>query len=58
VAIKKEESMLIRVSAQDKERLTKAAHLEGMNLSEWVRWVLRQEAIKLEEREKQQPLAA
>jgi uncharacterized protein (DUF1778 family) len=50
--------MLIRVSAQDKERLTKAAHLEGMNLSEWVRWVLRQEAIKLEEREKQQPLAA
>jgi hypothetical protein len=25
---------------------------EGMNLSEWLRWIARQEAIRIEEREK------
>jgi predicted DNA binding CopG/RHH family protein len=58
MAVKKEENIMIRVSSQDKERLTRAAESEGMNLSEWIRWVIRQEAIRIEEREKQHPLAA
>lgn len=49
MGVKKEESIYVRVSAQEKERLSKAAEREGMTFSEWVRWVLRKEAAKLEE---------
>jgi predicted DNA binding CopG/RHH family protein len=50
--VKKEESIYVRVSAQEKERLAKAAEREGLTFSEWVRWVLRKEAAKQEQAEK------
>jgi predicted DNA binding CopG/RHH family protein len=51
MAVKKEESIYVRVTAQEKERLAQAADREGMTFSEWVRWVLRKEALKQESKE-------
>jgi hypothetical protein len=58
MAIKKEENVILRMTTQDKERFTRVAEAEGMNLSEWLRWIARQEAIRIEEREKHHTLAA
>jgi predicted DNA binding CopG/RHH family protein len=52
MAAKKEESIYVRVSPQEKERLAKAAEREGMTFSEWVRWVLRKEATRKEEQDR------
>jgi predicted DNA binding CopG/RHH family protein len=48
MAVKKENSIYIRVSDQEKLKLIQAAEREGMTFSEWVRWVLRNEARRQE----------
>jgi predicted HicB family RNase H-like nuclease len=52
MANKKEDTIYVRVSPQEKEKLARAAEREGMTFSEWVRWVLRKEARKQEETDK------